>query len=396
MMRFYGYFSDLLIVLAVGGCLVSFAGCETEIKQGKFTDDQMDRFVAAPQMDLPNLSGGVVLSIGNETITAEEVLLLLEATEQRRRPAIRRDLPELAKSLSIPEFFRLISDQTGEIVIGKATNILLYEKAKAEAGDRIEEQLDKFVEAEKNSFIARHGNNYAEAEKSFKRDGITDWKAFEDRKKEEMLTQMYLSKRTGTTEPIAYNRLKAYYDENKEKFQIDGTMDFLLIDIVPSKLKPDQIDIAMGQSAEAAAVQLANKLVEELRGGEDFGKMVGEISNGIYAGKGGAWGTVTLGALIKPYDVLEGLAENTAVGDVSDPVEVNGHVFIMKLLEYNKGGTQAFPDVRDEIKSELEYVQRMKQTREIFSEVMSETNVGDLEKFVDMCVAQAYRHWSGK
>jgi hypothetical protein len=294
------------------------------------------------------------------------------------------------------DFFEQIAAQTHEIVIGKATNILLYEKAKAEAGEKIDEQLDKFVETEKNNFIARHGNNYAEAEKSFKRRGITDWKAFEDKKKEEMLTQMYLSKRAGTTEPITYNQMQAHYDQNKAKYKIEGSMDFLLIDILPSKLKPDQIDIAMGQSAEAAAVQLANKVVEKLRAGADFKKMVTEYSNGIYADKGGAWGMVTLGSLVKPYDMLEGLAKQTDVGGISDPLEANGHVFIMKLLKYNKGGPQEFPDVRDEIKSELEYLQRMKQTHKIFTEVMSETNVGDLEKFVDMCVLQAYRRWSGK
>jgi hypothetical protein len=64
----------------------------------------------------------------------------------------------------------------------------------------------------------------------------------------------------------------------------------------------------MGQSAEVAAVKLANKLVEELRSGADFDKIVSEYSNGIYAGNGGAWGTVTLGTLVKPYDMLEGMA----------------------------------------------------------------------------------------
>jgi hypothetical protein len=356
----------------------------------------MDRFGTASSMALPNLTGGVVLSIGRETITADEVLLLLENTELRKRESARRDLRQLAKNLSMSDFFEQIAAQTHEIVIGKATNILLYEKAKAEAGEKIDEQLDKFVETEKNNFIARHGNNYAEAEKSFKRRGITDWKAFEDKKKEEMLTQMYLSKRAGTTEPITYNQMQAHYEENKSKYKTAGSMEFLLINIIPSKLKSDQIDIVMGQSSEAAAVKLANKLVKELRSGADFGKMVSDHSNGIYAGKGGAWGIVPLGSLVKPYDMLEGLAEQMDAGGISDPLEANGHVFIMKLIKYVKGGAQEFQDVRDEIKSELEYIQQINQNRKIFTEVMNETNVADLKKFMDMCVMQAYRRWSGK
>jgi hypothetical protein len=68
----------------------------------------------------------------------------------------------------------------------------------------------------------------------------------------------------------------------------------------------------------------------------------------------------------------------------------------MKLVKYVKGGAQEFQDVRDEIKSELEYIQQINQNRKIFTEVMNETNVADLKKFMDMCVMQAYRRWSGK
>jgi hypothetical protein len=401
MMRHYGYSLNLLLVLAIGGCLINFTGCGPVEKQGKFTEAQMDRFGSAPQMTLPDLTGGVVLSIGKETITADEVILSLENEEQQKVVSKRRDLRQLAKNLSLTEFSAQISTQTGDIVFRKARDILLYEKAKADAGDKIDDQLDQFVETEKSSFIARHGNNTAEAEKAFKRKGINDWKAFEDTMKGDMLRSMYLSKRTATIEPITYNQMRAYYNEYKEKYAIEGSMEFLLIDLIPSKLKPEQVDIAMGRSTDVVALELGKELVERIRNGEDFGEIARKYSHGINANDGGRDkvtydGAENYGVLVDPHDVLEKLAEKMEVGKISDPLETKGHVFIMKLIAYKKRYIPAFENVRDEIEGELERYRREMQEYKISVEMMSETNVADLEKFVNMCVMQAYRRWSGK
>ena len=88
-------------------------------------------------MSLPGLTGGAVFSIGEETVTAEEVMLMLKNAELRKQ----RDVEELAKSVSMSDFREQFSFNTSEIVKFKVTNILLYEKAKSEAGDKIDEQL---------------------------------------------------------------------------------------------------------------------------------------------------------------------------------------------------------------------------------------------------------------
>ena len=61
-----------------------------------------------------------------------------------------------------------------KVILNKITDILLYQQARKDAPDNIDETLDKFVETEVNKFIASYGGNYAKAQARLTKMGL-DW-----------------------------------------------------------------------------------------------------------------------------------------------------------------------------------------------------------------------------
>jgi parvulin-like peptidyl-prolyl isomerase len=84
------------------------------------------------------------------------------------------------------------------------------------------------------------------------------------------------------------------------------------------------------------------------RAGEDFAGLAKQYSHGPLAAVGGKMMPVTVGAgsLAKPYDVLEAAAIQMQPGELKGPIENEGHLFIVKLTDYQAGGCKSFEEFR--------------------------------------------------
>ena len=121
----------------------------------------------------------------------------------------------------------------------KVSNIVLHQKAKKEMKEGIDEQLDKAADTEVKQFLAGFNGNYADAEKAIKKMGM-DWKSFREYQKKLILVQYFLSEELKDKRPITYSEMRDYYENSKaEQFHTPATVQFRVIDIVPSKLAID-------------------------------------------------------------------------------------------------------------------------------------------------------------
>ena len=391
-----GYVFEFLAVIVFCFCVAFISGCKTEEKFGKFTDEEVARFDSQKSVELPTLTGGSVLSIGEETLTADEVIRLLEGIERLKSPTASRDIREVAKSQSVRGFYNLFFTQTGQIVERRVADLLLYEKARVEAGDDIDDMVKKYIKAEKNRFRAKYGNDYAKADQALEGEGYSSWKDFDDKKKQEMLVRRYLSKRSEKVEAITYSDLKKYYENNSDLYHVDGMIECEYIDIVLSDLEGEHINMDIGESSSQAAVRIANELIVKVEAGADMGELAMEKFPEKYTNKTKVYDKARIADLGPPYDSFVRYAERMSPGDVTEPIKSKDHVLVMKLLEYTEERDLVFEDVRDEIQSSLERKRFIKQDSEIFLESMSETNLTDLDEFINMCVMQAYKSWGGR
>ena len=372
--------SWLSVLLCVFFCGMGFSGggCQSnKLPAGKFSDEEMDNFGLVEHGNLPQPAGGFVLSVGTETITVDEIVSLAgkSAGWERWRG-------------SFEQFKIQAQDVFKDIVLGKVSDILLYQKARRKASENIDEVLEKAVENEVNRFVAGYGGNYAEAQEAITAMGL-DWRGFRDYKKREMLIQSYLSEELLAEEPVTHGEMLDYYNLIKEeRFEWEGTIEFRLIDIQAAKVDMSGHE---GLTCEEAVSKVTNELLERISEGREFGEIARQYSHGHRAEYGGLWTPVTAGSLMAPHDVLEAVAEKMEAGEVSAVIENDGHFFIMKLENKQQAGFKAFEEVQESIEREMRLNRRMYRYEELIRTLINQANITDIDDFVDFCVEAAYR-----
>ncbi len=371
MRKFYFYIlAGCFLAAATGSCQSKKA------KQGKFSEAQIAEFALAKRQDLPALSGGLVLSINKEAVTADEIISPLMET-----------LGLMAAGGNFQRFALQARGFVAQAVMSRTTDVLLYQQAKKQSADSInEDALDKAAQAEVNRFVANYRGNVAEANKAIQEMGM-GWPQFRDYQKRLLLTQYYISQELGDREPVTHSELLDKYNEMKdEHFSQMGQIRFRLIDIA--------IDNEPGTgAAKEAALKLAQELTERIRGGEDFGELAKTYSDDAphRVAEGGLWAPVTPGSLAAPHDVLENVAQQMEPGDVSGPIEGNGHIFIMKLESKREAGSEPFENVQAQIEAQIQFQRRKSALDAMIEKLIRQANIADMDTFVNFCVETAYR-----
>jgi len=355
-------------VLAVCLVAVIFCGCYKEPKP-KYTQEQLKNF-PQPQVDnLPKPSGGLVLAVNSETISADEIVSL----------AVANTAPA-AKELSYEEFVKASYPFVKQILTDKVTNTLLYQKAKITVPEEVfeeEGQLDKAVDTEMRRMLASYQNNYSLAQQEIEKQGY-DWKSYREYQKKQILAQMYFGEKIERSPVISHKEMVDFYAENKdEKFKREPKVSFLLIDI----LKGDD---------SQAALETAKKALEDAKSGKDFAQCVTEYSQGVKAKTGGLWETKDPTSFAAPYDAITKVIDDMYVGQIGDIIDADGHFFIVKLVENTKAGYIPFEDQQEDIEKYLKSVKRREQMDKLLKELFEQADIMGLEGFLQYCVQQTY------
>jgi hypothetical protein len=78
-------------------------------------------------------------------------------------------------------------------------------------------------------------------------------------------------------------------------------------------------------------------------------------------------------------------------GEVSNPIEAKGHVFVIKIEGKTPGIKRSFQDVQEEIESEVVIGRRGEQYDEMVSNLITQANISNLNEFLEYCIESAYR-----
>lgn len=362
----------LLAVVCTSGC----SKVNQRRKTGKFSQEEIDSFPLAQREDLPAPSGGLVLSVGTETVSSADIV----------SPLIEKLTP-LAASSDYDTFVQNVKPVIAGAVRDKVVDLLIYQQARSNAPENIDEMIEGAVEGETNRFIARYGGNYAEAEKALKQSGM-DWKQYKEYQARMILTQSYMQKEIPDDFPVIHDELIGYYNMVKaEKYQRSGYLEFRLIDI-----KVEKFEVVDAEAdKKAAALDKANEIVEKIKAGEDFGELAKVYSHGHKAAIGGLWQRVSWGSLAEPYDILESLCQEMPVGQFTGPIDHKGHLFIIKLEAKEVDRHVSFEEVQKEVEMEVKFVKRKMLFDKMITGIVAQANIPNMEGFIDFCVDLAYR-----
>ncbi len=322
---------------------------------------------------LAESSGGLVLTVGGESITSDEIIM---AAMEQLRP--------IAQSSDFERFKQQAEPQLEEIITIRVSNVLLYQQAKKNTREGIEQALERPAEAEVRKFIMDFGGDYIKAEQALKQQGL-DWASFKEYQKKLILSGFYVASQLPRAGPITYSELLACYNQMKEEsFVILAAIKFQLIDIEPTKLQiadPNQDRLEQAR-------KLANKLLQQVKAGKDFVELAKE-----YPG-------VSFAAHSKPvqpeslkYGILADEAEKLEPGDIAGPIETprQEHIFIMKLEEKHPKGYEPFEKVQREVKAKIDS-DRQKQARDQIQAKLRQQAALELSsEFTEFCLQKIYQ-----
>ena len=357
-------------------------GCNRRNKYGKYTEEEMQQIGLAQKYNLPAPSGNsMVLGIHSETISSEEILDISQKTLQ---PA--------AGQMAEAEFTAQARPFVRDIVRGKVTDILLYQQARKSAPDTIDDMLDKAVDSEVTRFVASYDNNYALAESKIKEMGM-DWRSFKEYQKKMIMTQSYLSSTIKDEKRFSQRQLRDYYAQNKDEvFCREGEVGFSLIAIWPEELTVEQV--AEGETLQAAAKRIAGELINEIKGGADFAELAKQY-HGDLATIGGKVLPIEPGtnAMPEPYNSLEAHAVQMQLAQIEGPIEIDGHLFVLKLDALVVADCKSFDEVKQLIEQQLLFQYNRQQYDELVNKLVMNTDLAELDHFTEFCVNQAYKRW---
>ncbi|HEW79060.1 MAG TPA: hypothetical protein ENH34_03715 [Phycisphaerales bacterium] len=351
------------------------AGCASKDKPA-LSEAELERIPFAQREDLPQASGGFVLAVSGETITSDEVIATLI---KRFRPVAQRNDFERFKEQAMPAI--------EQALVTKISNILLYNQAKKKGGADIDEALEKAAEAEVKRFIVSFEGDSAKAEQALRQRGM-NWDSFKEYQKKMILSQSYISSQLPDDRPVTYSELVESYNKMKEEFfTTQAMLKFQLIDIQPAELEAADPN----QSRLEQAEKLADELLERLQAGEDFGELARQYSHGYRRLFGGLWKLVQPDSLAKPYDILAAKAEKIEQGQIAGPIETDGHIFIMKLIEKRLKSFKPLEEVQKEVEAKIVFERRKEAIDELSAKLVQQAALGNNDEFIDFCVQKIYR-----
>jgi len=284
------FFLSVLMLLLIGGC-----GGDNK----RLTDAQLEHRAVTRKIELVEAAGGFVLMIGGETLTSDEII---ETRTQLNGLFVspKEYFGPIAQTSELKQFKERAKGQLEEILMVKISNILLYQHAKRQAGGNIDEGLEKAAENEYRKFVLGFGGDQARANDELKR-MLMDKKSFKEQVKKDILIQEYRRSKLPNNRPVTYRELMDCYNRIKDKyFARTARIRFRLIDIQPARLDvtdPNEDRLQLGK-------ERANKLLELIKSGEDFGELAKQFSHGGWRDFGGLWRPVQPSSLAAPFDIL--------------------------------------------------------------------------------------------
>lgn len=364
--------------------LMLLAGCHGG--KSHVTEAELERRALTQKIELVEASGGYVLIVSGETLTSDEIIGsrtrlngLFVSPKEYFRP--------VAQTSELEQFKERARGQLEEIVIDKISNILFYQNAKRLAGGNIEEGLEKAAQNEYRRFVLSFGGDQARADEELKQRQM-DKKSFIEQQKKAILIQWYLASKTPDKSPVTYSELMDYYNLMKNRyFARAEKIRFRLIDIQPAKLEVSDLN----EDRWRLGRELANKLLERIKSGEDFGELAKQYSHDDLREFGGLWRSVQPSSLAVPYDVLAVEADKMESGDVAGPIVAREHIFIMKLQEKQIAGYEPFEDVQELIQERILLNRRSEVIDKLNAEIRYEAKLSRTDKFVDFCLEKIYR-----
>lgn len=275
--------------------------------------------------EMLRLGNGIAAIAEGEIITVEQLRKELQPIVPRIRVEARNE----------KEFNARIDAVSKEVLQNMIDRIIIV-KAAEEKGLMIP---PSYIQQEYDEVVARDfGGDRGRFLEYLKSQGITSREYRKDIYKRVVINVMRQQNRKSQSE-ISPERIQDFYIKNKIRFYQEEAVHLRQIILTP-----------MADEGTTLLMQTAKKIVQELDGGANFGDLARKYSQDDMSRRGGDWGW------IKRQDIrkeLSSIAFDLEPGKYSQPVELDGTIFILYSENKREEMIQPVAQVRDIIEEVL-------------------------------------------
>lgn len=300
----------------------------------------------------------IICRVNNDIITKseyEEAVTLLKLRAQKQQ------------NLSGEALAQAVREGDKDLLKNMIEERLLVQKA-VELGMTADTDVIKYLDRVRNE------NNLPSIEaleQAMRGQGINP-AAFRKRIKEQSLKEQVLGREVYYRIQVSTEEIKTFYEANREKFDR------------PEQVRLQEILIA-SNGKDPSEVEQRRKKAEEVlqkaRGGELFGDLVAQYSEGPAAKEwGGDLGFFRRGKLPKE---VEDIVFSLRRGQITDILEGQGGFRIFKVIEKNIAGIQPLDLVKDQIRNKLVEDKALPAVRKYMETLRRQSYIRLKEGYVD-------------
>ena len=299
----------------------------------------------------------IICRVNNDIITKSEYEQAVELLTVRARGQ---------RKLSGEELTQAVREEEKDLLRLMIEERLLVQKG-VELGMTADTDLIKYLDR------VRKENNLSSIEaldQEMRRQGINPAE-FRRRIKEQSIREQLLGREVYSRIQVSTEEIRTFYEVNREKYDRPEQVRLQEILIVSEDKDPVEVEQLRKKAEEA---------LEKARGGEVFGDLVGQYSEGPAAEQRGDLGFFRRGMLLKE---IEDMVFSLRRGQITDIVEGQGGFRIFKVIEKNTAGIQSFDLVRDQIRNKLVEDKAVPAVRKYLKKLRRESYIRLKEGYVD-------------
>jgi peptidyl-prolyl cis-trans isomerase SurA len=280
----------------------------------------------------PQVIEQVLVKVNGDIITKTDL-------EERQIAALRNSRidPEVLKNDE--QLKKALADITPQVLVAAIDELIITQLGREKGMKLSDDQFNKWLtEMRKDNNL--EDNQRFEA--ALKQEGLSLGDLRKNVERQFIMSQVRNDEFGGKLQ-ITEQEARDFYQANQKEFvePASVTLREILIE-VPTTTQQGKPMINVGQEDEAAKKAAAVRA--RLAAGEDFAKVVGEVSAGASKANGGLIGPIATSELSQD---LQKLLEKMKPGDITDPVRAARGYQILKLDSATPTRTRPFESVRD-------------------------------------------------
>lgn len=288
----------------------------------------------------------IIVRINDKIVTRSQ----LERSRQQLRNEVQQQFPQNAdKELTEREqhIVRDLIDQ--ELLLQRGAHLGIT--ADAEVIKRLDE-MRKQMKLESMEAL----------QQAAEQQGV-DWEEYKQGLRENIITQMVISREVGSRVQITKEETQKYYEENQERLQQPEQVRLseILVSTTPPEGQPQQQEAQEAQPTDPAklaeAEAKARELLEQIRKGATFEEVAKQHSQGASAAEGGDIGYFRRGMLAKELEDLT--FDKLKVGEVSDVIRTRQGYILLKVSAHQQPGVPPLKDIEPRIQEAI-YMEKLR------------------------------------